>query len=537
MQTYRHTGTARPRYSVFNESYHVQFDFDFGQLIPVMIQECIPGDRWKISNEMVIRFQPLVAPVLHEIYARTDTFFIPNRLMWNSETATEYGDINDWETFITGGKTGDDDSPIPRWSPTLPLSQYQLWDYFGMPMNITSNTVVFPVDFPRRAYNLVWNEYYRDVELQDEVSLQNENILYRNWSKDYFTIARPSTQKGTPPAIPIAGLSGITFNGPLYNNQVPPATSSVPFNGNLFISNSGIFQNPPNAQGTGTGGTVNPTNWTNTFDSNVGTRFINWLNQNSIDLTGAVTFGVSELRYAFQVQKWQERLMRGGSRYSEFLRVMYDVVPQDMRLQRPEYVGGSKSPVLVSEVLQTSSTDSTSPQGNLAGHGIMADVTRIGKYHVKEHGWLLTLLSVQPTPMYNQGYRKQFLQETRYDYYNQLFQHLSEQAVLNCELWLNNDATDTQPFGFQGIYDQYRVQHSYVMGAMRSTLNYWNLARSFSNQPLLNDQFISIQNDLPALKRIFAVQNEPGMICMFGNKLRAVRPMSIISEPGLIDHG
>ena len=262
-------------------------------------------------------------------------------------------------------------------------------------------------------------------------------------------------------------------------------------------------------------------------------NFLAALQRNSVDLSEATTFNVSDLRLAFQIQKWMERNARAGVRYVEFLGAHFGVHPRDDRLQRPEYLGGSKNPVIISEVLQTSSTDTESPQGNLAGHGISVGQTFCASYFAQEFGLIMGIMSVMPKPAYQQGIDRQWLRQTRYDFYFPEFANLSEQAIERVELYASTvEAENKTIFGYQGRYDEMRVKRNMVCSLMRTDFNYWHMGRIFSSAPALNETFI----DCDATKRIFAAPSEPGLIIDVGNRIRAIRPMPIQSEPGLIDH-
>ena len=495
-QNFQHVRNLTPGRSLFDLSYEKKFTCDMGQLIPVMCDEVIPGDYFKIANQSVIRFQPLVAPVLHEIYQYVHYFFVPYRLLWD-----------EWEDFISGGADGKYDDPPPEWNPVL-NSQGSLWDFLGFPIDVDP-AGAYPLDFPRRAYNLIFNEYYRDETLQTEVLLTNEKILQRNWEKDYFTSALTDQQRGVAPALPISGLTHAVFADSLFVSSA--ASINVTVSGAL---DTHLFANDPESR----------QNLRNVFNSN------------TVDLSTASTFDIADLRLAFQIQKFMERNARSGVRYTEFLKAHYGVSPRDDRLQRPEYIGGSKAPVIISEVLQTSSTDVTSPQGNLAGHGISVNAQFSGKYHATEFGLIMGIFSVMPRPAYQQGIDRQWLRKTRYDFPFPEFVNLSEQAISNAELCvIDGNATHNQDiFGYQGRFDELRTKQSLVVSEMRDTFDYWHLGRVFdpATPPVLNESFIKC---IPS-KRIFAVQTEPGLIVSFGNVISAYRPIPIQAEPGLIDH-
>jgi len=542
-KVFRRVAGLNPGYSVFDLSYEKKLTCDFGQLIPIMCDEVVPGDRFTIGNEVVIRFQPLVAPILHEINCYVHYFFVPYRLLWDK-----------WEDFITGGVKGDFEADLPLWIPgnvDESVSKNSLWDYFGFPIidDIrTSDIGQFPLDFPRRAYNFIWNEYYRDQNLQrqyrykedqvtgvdiDKFRMNGEgdsgSILFRNWEKDYFTSSLPWQQRGTAPALPITGVIPVDWNLPALPGGVNiPLGQTVPVTGAF----NDYYNNPGDAvvRGNATAGShVAKLN----RNQNAGLE-----QYSSIDLGEATTFNVADLRLAFQIQKWLERNARGGARYTEFLKAHFGVYPRDERLQRPEYIGGSKSPIIISEVLQTSRTDQgQSPQGNLAGHGITADRTFCGKYRATEYGLIMGIMSIMPRSAYQQGIDRQWLRKTKYDFYFREFANLSEQAIETREIYVtNNKDQNMKILGYQGRYDEMRVKRNMVVSEMRDTFNYWHLGRVFSGPPLLNESFISLQNSLPSLKRVFAVQNRPGIIVNFGNLIKAVRPMPIQAEPGLIDH-
>lgn len=491
---YNSVKSNRPGRSVFNLSYDKKFDGDMGYLYPVMCDEVVPGDVVRVGNQTVIRFQPLVAPIMHEINVYAHYYFVPYRLL-----------DDDWEEFISGGVQGDSTAVLPRWNPTN-TAKGSLWDYLGFPVGINPAGAL-PLDFPRRAYNFVYNEYYNDQTLNEGgVPLTNENILKRAWEKDYFTSALPFQQRGTAPALPISGTTNAEWN----------------------ISNFGSLN---------TGNTlrilVGSPNKINAESSAAANAMQGIFNNNTVDFGDAATFDVSDLRLAFQVQRWMERNARSGVRYTEFLKAHFGVSPRDERLDRPEYIGGTKAPVIVSEVLQTSSTDSTTPQGNLAGHGISASGNIAGTYRVQEYGLIIGLMSVMPRSAYQQGINRQWLRRSKFDFYFPEFANLSEQPVETAEIYASSvEAQNLTVFGYQGRYNEMRSKSSMVCGNMRDTLDYWHLGRKFTGTPLLNKSFI----DCDASKRIFAVPSEPGLIINCGNIFHAVRPLPAMSEPGLIDH-
>jgi len=489
--------------SVFDLSYSKLLTCDFGQLIPVMVDEVYPGDRWDIGHQMVVRMNPLVSPVMHEINASIHTFFIPNRLVYDK-----------WEDTITGGVDGkydEDANPLPRWEPT-DTEVGSLWDYFGFPVGVDPDGA-YPLDFPKRGYNKIWNEFYRDINTMAEIDIEtSEDVLKRCWQKDYFASALPFQQRGDDLAVPLSGIIHPDFT---------PAVDGTAATDTVRVAAGNTIQG-------GASGTLNA-------------ALILALNKANIDMEDAGTFDVNDLRNIFAMQKWHERNARCGPRYTEQLKAHYGVSNGDDRLQRPEYIGGVKFPVVVSEVLQTSSTVAGSPQGNMAGHGLTAGSGRDGSYRVTEHGWIISILSIMPVPMYSQGIDRQFLRRSRYDYYFPEFQNLSEQAIERAEIFANGTPADNQAvFGYQGRYDELRTKRNLVCGLFRTDLDHWHLGREFASYPELNGDFLEMDattsGALNPYKRIFAVPSEPGFIVHVANIIKAARPISISHEPGLIDH-
>lgn len=529
---FKRVGSLRPSRSVFDLSYEKKFTCDMGQLIPVMCDEMVPGDTFKVANSVVIRFQPLVAPMMHEVNVYVHYFFVPYRILWDG-----------WEEFITGGVDGESALTVPRWEPLTAPVEGTLWDYMGFPTGILP-AGAFPLDFPRRAYNRVYNEYYRDETLIEEVAEDNGAILMRCWEKDYFTSALPWQQRGTAPALPISGFTNAEFQwledgsqgyaqlGTLGLDEAAigeKVTSEQDLNWlrSTITAGQTAFTSQLSGAAAGTSNTIR-----SRLDLGVASQNI-LSDNNVVDLSSATTFNVADLRLVFQIQKWLERNARAGARYIEFLGAHFGVHPRDERLQRPEYVGGSKSSVIVSEVLQTSSTDSTSPQGNQAGHAISGSSTFAGTYTAQEFGLMIGLMSVMPRTAYQQGIDRQWLRRTKYDFYFPEFANLSEQAIEKAEIVATDDPDENvEIWGYQGRYDEMRIKRNMVAGLMRTTFNYWHMGRIFASPPNLNAAFV--RSD--PTKRIFAVQDEPGLIVNFGNIIRAVRPMPIQSEPGLIDH-
>lgn len=523
--------------SVFNLSHFKRFTCDMGQLIPVLFLECVPGDTMKIGCEAVTRFQPMVAPILDSVDMYVHYFFVPTRLLMDNE--------KDWETFLTGGKDGTDDSvTLPKFEfffsngkwqvdPKNPFSngvregKYSLWDYFGLPLSHSNDYPILRdanhvLGFPQRAYNLVWNEYYRDENLCDEVALTNGTVLYRAWKKDYFTSSLPWQQRGISPALPISGTLPVNFSSFAVNDLKAVKGGNE---ANFYTNTSNLllaFDDPSK----NTAGNVDGIKGTPVIDG-------------TVNIENATTFDVAVLREAFQIQRWLELNARAGVRYTEFLKAHFGLAPRDEVLQRPEYLGGTKSSIVVSEVLQTSATSDASPQGNLAGHGLGAMSDFICSYTAKEFGYIIGIASWMPKPSYQQGVNRMFSRQTKYDFYFPEFAHLSEQAVTKGEIYATGDKEhDNSIFGYQSAYAEMKYMPSINCADMRDTYSYWHLGRKFSSDPSLNAGFLTTNPKFSGgiRKDIFAVQNEPGMIVQFGNVVKAIRPMPVFGTPGFIDH-
>ncbi len=539
--------------SVFDLSHVKRFTCDMGQLIPVYFDECVPGDTRKIGMQCVTRFQPLVAPILDSVDLTVHYFFVPTRLLLDKE--------DDWNTFLTGGKDGRDNSvslPLFRFTfangnsdsnPNNPFSngikfgKYSLWDYFGLPFGksyqdcLNIRDLNYVLAFPQRAYNLVWNEFYRDENLCDEVSSDNSTILYRAWKKDYFTSALPWQQRGIAPALPLSGTLPVDN---LLGSQVVIGNASNPFvlggsSTDTTIKNSEDISNGFGLQTTDAR-LINPYYSIKGLFSSSSTP--------SVNLSDGSTFDVATLRQCIQIQRWLELNARGGVRYTEFLRTHFGIAPKDEVLGRPQYIGGTKSNIVISEVLQTSrtvdssQTDKGSPLGRLAGHGLGASSDYICTFTSKEFGYIIGIASWMPKPSYQQGVNRIFSRKTKFDFYFPEFAHLSEQAVTNGEIFATGTSRDSEIFGYQGAYNEMRYMPSFNCADMRDTFSYWHLGRIFDSPPNLNAGFLTTNSKFSGgiRKDIFASQNEPGLLVQFANIVKAIRPLPVYGTPGFVDH-
>jgi len=510
----------KPGRSVFNLSHEVVTSADFGVLYPCLVKDMEPGAKFQLGNNLVIRLNPTIKPVMHDISAYIHYFFVPYRLLWE-----------DWTKFITGDISGNDETPPPTWDPAVGENdQDTLWDYLGFPIK-KDMAGCLPSDFPRLAYNKIYDDYFKDQDLVTDFDpAVNTGLLKRAYRKDYFTSARPFTQRGDPAGLPIAGITSAVWES-APNPLLSPVTGTT-VDGMAYADTSAEFIDQLSVGPSITGKYP--------FRSQ-----LNDFNDNTVDLA-ANTFNITQLRWAFQVQKWQERNARAGVRLKEFIMSHYGVNIGDARLDRAEFIGGSKQKIVLSEVLQTSSSAfesgpvSLTPQGNLAGHGISAATNRVGSYYAPEHGVMMAILSILPKSMYQQGLDREWNRKTRYDFYFPEFAHLSEQMIENSEIFVTDgDAvTNNAEFGYQGRYDDLRHARSKVTGLMRSDADpnteYWHGARNFDSVPILNKDFIEV--DKAAYDRLFALQNAYQCQVRIGHIIRAIRPMPFASNPGLIDH-
>lgn len=548
----------KPKRNSFNLSHSVKLTMEMGQLVPFYVQDVLPSDRLRVSATNLIKFAPLIAPILSEVDVYMHFFFVPTRLIWDS-----------WEDFITGSHKGkklpEDSMPqMPRWiflrdfvnqaitnpleGEPSPLQHGSLADYLGFQTFkkdtsfVHVNTHYYVDQLPFRAYRKIYNDWYRDENLQEDkdedwfsesgdISVNNSNfqdvthrmrLENRSWRKDYFTSALPFAQKGDDVLIPggisvdpdsqlfIHGAGGFSLSsGSVPTNQYLDVTArfSDPKSGDLYVDN-----------GNGKTGVTYQS-----LSLLTGSQFNEFAN------SGASEGTIRELRRAMAAQRFLERRAVGGTRYIEQIRAFFGVKSSDARLQRSQFLGGCKNPVVISQVLQTSETTQSSPLGQPAGNAVSAGGKYIFDHTFEEYGYVIGLISVVPKADYIQGIPKMYLRRDVYDFYFPQFAKIGEQPIENQELYfdptsVNNDKT----FGYTPRYAEYRFRNNRVCGDFRDSLKFWTLARDFDRIQNLNSQFITCDPST----RIFAYENSDfhHLWCEIGLNVKSLRPLPKYGE-------
>lgn len=466
-----------------------------GKLVPIGLIEALPGDTIQHSTSLLVRMSPLLAPVMHPVSVRVHHWFVPNRILWD-----------DWEDFITGGPDGlGAGTPYPTF-PQFTVNEGEVLDYMGVSPGLKAAGTIskLPVD----GYLKIYNEYYRDEDLVAEMTglLPNEvpNVA---WEKDYFTSARPWSQKGPAVTMPIGDRAVVkTDVNALITSGTNEAlrfrridTNAVP-SPNTLMTETGTGK----AASTNAAGTIG----VGLYPSNL-----------YADLANATAADIIDIRRAFALQRYQEARAQYGSRYTEYLRYL-GINPQDARLQRPEYLGGGKQTVAFSEVLKTGSgEDPAEPIGAMKGHGIAAMRSNRYRYFVQEHGYIHTFLSIRPRSMYTNGLARTWSRRTKEDYYQKELELIGQQEVYNREVYVDGTAADAEVFGYQDRYSEYRHEYSKIAGEFRSILDYWHLGRQFAARPVLNQSFVECDPS----KRVFAEQTQHSCWIMASHSIQARR--------------
>lgn len=504
--------------SSFNRSHGYKTTFDAGKLIPIFVDEALPGDTFNLRMTGFARLATPLHPFMDNIFMNTFFFAVPLRLIWDN-----------WQKF-----NGAQDNPADSTSFVLPTmaatagtgyANGSLHDYLGLPTKVPDYV---HMSLAHRAYNLIWNEWFRDENLQNSAVVDKDDgpdlptdyvVQKRGKRHDYFTSSLPFPQKGDSPTLPIGGTAPIKGLGML--DQTYTAGPQT------------VFET----------GETGSTSFAD-FQTSAGDLHIEEDPTNAgfpgiyADLTQATAASINQFRQAFQIQKLLERDARGGTRYTEIIQSHFGVTSPDARLNRPEYLGGGQSPVNVTPIPQTSATDvAVSPQGNLAGFGISVLTGHGFSKSFTEHCILIGLVAVRADLNYQQGLNRMFSRSTRFDFYWPALAHIGEQTVLNKEIFMNNDANDELVFGYQERFAEYRYKPSMVTGQFRSNdatpLDTWHLSQDFAVLPVLNASFIE---EDPPIDRVIAVPSEPHFLFDSYFNLVCARPMPTFGVPGLIDH-
>lgn len=470
---------------------------DMGYLYPCNLMEILPGDSVQGVTNALIRLSPLVAPMMHKVDVRIHHFFVPHRLVWT-----------DWENFITKGSDGNQTPLMPTQTTPVGSMEGSIFDAYGI---APASAGVSVQTLPLRGYNLIYNEYFRDQDLQTSLTVAKgsgaDSTVYQIqricWEKDYFTVARPWAQKGTAVSIPLEGEVPVIGIGKVNAN--------FPGVGGSFRESTG------STRSYATSSTIDGTTGDNAYGVEQGsTGFPNI----RVDLEG-YGIDVIEARAAFALFRFQEARAKWGSKYVDYLRYL-GIKPSDARLQRPEYLGGGRNTLQVSEVLETAQTvdsndDPLGITGGLKGHGIGGLRTNKFRRFFEEHGYIHSFISIRPKAVYCSGVERHWLKRTFEDFFQKELQFVGMQEIDRKEVWASS--ASATPFGFIDRYAEYMRAQSTISGEFRSTLNYWHMGRIFSSEPSLNSDFVTCD----PTDRVFAVPSEDLVYVMAKNKFTARR--------------
>lgn len=502
----------KPPMSRFNLSHELKTTLNMGLLVPIYLQETLPGDTFSLNAEIFMRAMPLSSPMMQRVDIFTHFWFVPKRLVWDN-----------WNEFISkGSELSPEELPVhPYINVDDRFGEIQpgdLLNYLGFPI-MGSVPLNSKIDItPVRAYNLIFNEFYRDENLQTELDISKADgqdsittieLMKRAWRHDYFTSCLPFAQKGEPVRLPLGTTAPVVAQDNWLHYK-----GAYPDNNDFSYTPEGL----------------DPSTGPGKLKLDGGITLFPKLD---VDLTGATAATIVDLRRAFQLQKFLERNARVGNRIIEFLYGHFGVISSDARLQLPEYLGGGKSPLVISEVLQTSQTTESSPLATMGGHAVAVGKTNSFSRRFEEHGWIIGIMSVMPRATYFQGLPRQLFRFNWDDYAFPLFSKIGEQEVYNKELYLSDSGND-DIFGYQDRYAEYRTNVDRLNGEFATTLSYWTQARKFANRPALNSTFIQCT---PSYEP-FAVTDvgEHHLIAQIYFNVSALRPLPRNGEPGLIDH-